>query len=76
VGSETERRQPERQGLLPGIAPTEAIAVATVRAGNRVALLVVDMQVGVIDGAWDASRITKNVTRVVERAREHGVPVI
>ena len=50
--------------------------MATVREGNKGALLVVDVQVGVISESWDASRIIKNLARAVERARAHGVPVI
>lgn len=50
--------------------------MATVREGNQGVLLVVDMQVGVINGAWDAARVVKNVARAVERARSQGVPVI
>ncbi len=50
--------------------------MATVRAGNSPALLVVDVQVGVMKDAWDAPRVIKNVSRVVERARSQGVPVL
>jgi nicotinamidase-related amidase len=50
--------------------------MATVREGNQGVLLVVDVQVGVMSGAWDAPRIVKNVVRAVERARVQGVPVI
>ena len=50
--------------------------MATVRAGDQPALLVVDVQVGVMDDAWDAPRVIQNVARTVERAREHGVPVL
>jgi nicotinamidase-related amidase len=50
--------------------------MATVRAGNKGALLVVDVQVGVMNEAWEAPRIIKNVARAVERARAAGVPVI
>jgi nicotinamidase-related amidase len=50
--------------------------MATVREGNQGVLLVVDVQVGVMSGAWDAPRIIKNVVRAVERARAQGVPVI
>ncbi len=50
--------------------------MATVRAGNKPALLVVDVQVGVMEEAWDAPRVIARVARAVERAREHGVPVI
>lgn len=50
--------------------------MATVREGNKGILLVVDMQVGVMKESWDASRIIKNVSRAVERARTRGVPVM
>lgn len=50
--------------------------MATVRNGNRSALVVVDVQVGVMNDAWDSSRIIRNVARAVERARAQGVPVI
>jgi len=50
--------------------------MATVREGNKGVLLVVDVQVGVVRGAWDAPRIVKNIARTVERARARGVPVI
>jgi nicotinamidase-related amidase len=50
--------------------------MATIRDGNKTALLVVDMQVGVMSEAWDASRIVGNAARAVERARQDGAPVI
>ncbi len=50
--------------------------MAIVREGNKGVLLVVDVQVGVMKEAWDASRIIGNVARAVERARSQGVPVI
>ena len=50
--------------------------MATVRDGNKGVLLVVDVQVGVMTGAWDAARIIGNVARTVDRARAQGVPVI
>lgn len=50
--------------------------MATIREGERSALLVVDVQVGVVQEAWDAPRIVGNVARTVERARAAGVPVI
>lgn len=50
--------------------------MATVREGNKGVLLVVDVQVGVMRDAWDASRIIENVGRAVESARDLGVPVI
>ena len=50
--------------------------MATVREGNKAALVVVDVQVGVMREAWDASRVVGNVARAVERARAESVPVI
>jgi nicotinamidase-related amidase len=50
--------------------------MATVRAGNKGVLLVVDVQVGVMQEAWEAPRVISNVARAVERARAAGVPVI
>jgi nicotinamidase-related amidase len=50
--------------------------MATVREGNNGVLLVVDVQVGAMDGAWDSDRIIKNVGRAVQRARAGGVPVV
>jgi nicotinamidase-related amidase len=50
--------------------------MATVREGNEAVLVVVDVQNGVMREAWEAPRVIANVSRVVERARERGVPVI
>lgn len=50
--------------------------MATVREGNKAALVVVDVQVGVMRDAWEASRVIGNVSRAVERARAQRVPVI
>jgi nicotinamidase-related amidase len=50
--------------------------MATVRPGDKSALLVVDVQVGVMAQAWNAAPIINRVARAVERARNQGVPVI
>jgi nicotinamidase-related amidase len=50
--------------------------MAVIREGNKAALVVVDMQVGVMAQAWDAARVVGNAARAVQRARTHGVPVI
>ena len=50
--------------------------MATIREGNKGVLVVVDMQVAVVNVAWDAESIVKNVARVVERARAAGIPVL
>ena len=50
--------------------------MAIVREGNKGVLLVVDVQVGVVNEAWDAPRIIANVALSVARARAEGVPVV
>lgn len=50
--------------------------MASIREGNQAVLLVVDVQVGVVKGAWESERIVGNVALAVERARDLGVPVI
>jgi nicotinamidase-related amidase len=50
--------------------------MATVRDGNQTVLLVVDVQVGVVRSAFEASRAVSNVALAVQRARERSVPVI
>jgi nicotinamidase-related amidase len=50
--------------------------MATVREGNKAVLLVVDVQVDVVNEAWEAPRVVRNVARAVERARAQGAPVI
>lgn len=46
------------------------------RSGSVSALLVVDVQVGVVAQAWDRDRIVANVALAVRKARESGLPVI
>jgi nicotinamidase-related amidase len=46
------------------------------RSGTQSALLVVDVQSGVVANAWDRDRIVANVARAVERARDSGVAVV
>lgn len=50
--------------------------MATVRAGNKGVLLVVDAQAGVLRRAWEAARIVGNMALAVDRARAQGVPVV
>lgn len=50
--------------------------MSTVRPGNRPALLIVDVQVGVMARAWNASQVIANIGRAVDGAREQGVAVI
>lgn len=50
--------------------------MASIRKGNQAVLLIVDVQVGVVDGAWEADRIIQNIKRAVEKARAQDVPVV
>ncbi len=50
--------------------------MASIRPQGRTVVVVVDVQVDVMAGAWDAPRVVSNVALVVQRARERGVPVI
>lgn len=50
--------------------------MATVREGSQGVLIVVDVQVGVMRKAWQASRIIEKVGIAVQKAREEGVPIV
>jgi nicotinamidase-related amidase len=50
--------------------------MSTIRSGNQPALVVVDVQVGVMADAWDVTHVVRNIVRAVEKARTEGVPVI
>jgi nicotinamidase-related amidase len=50
--------------------------MASIRAGRQTVLVVVDVQVGVMRRAHDASQVIANIAGVVERARAQSVPVI
>ena len=50
--------------------------MATIRKGNKAALLIVDVQVGVMKNVWEATRIIDNLVRAVNKARPLGVPII
>jgi nicotinamidase-related amidase len=50
--------------------------MATVREGATSVLMVVDVQVGVVESAWERDRVVGNVARAVERARAQSVPVV
>lgn len=50
--------------------------MATIREGNKGVLLVVDVQVGVMQNAWNAAQIIENIGVAVKEARRLDVPVI
>ena len=46
------------------------------RPGSRTALLIVDVQVGVVADAWQRDAVVGRIAIAVERARAAGVPVV
>lgn len=50
--------------------------MASIRPGSKQALIVVDVQVGVAQGAWSRDAVVGRVAQAVARARAAGVPVI
>ncbi|MDJ0924074.1 MAG: isochorismatase family protein [Acidimicrobiia bacterium] len=50
--------------------------MATIRQGNRLVLLVVDVQVGVVADAWNVEQVITNLVDVVNRARTANVPIV
>lgn len=50
--------------------------MASIRDTDKTALLIVDMQVAVMDSAWDEAAIIANASLAVKKARESDVPVI
>ena len=50
--------------------------MATVRKGHNTALMVVDVQQGVMKNAWEAQRVIANVANAVAQARASNMPVI
>ena len=50
--------------------------MAVIRKGQNTALLVVDVQQGVMKNAWDAARVVGNVASAVQQARASQMPVI
>ena len=43
--------------------------MATVRKGNKKALLVVDVQVGVMQDLWESQRVIKNIVTVRRKGK-------
>jgi nicotinamidase-related amidase len=50
--------------------------VTEVRPGGGTCLLVIDLQVGVVDGAFDVSAVLARTATLIDRARAEGVPVV
>jgi nicotinamidase-related amidase len=63
------------QSKLPGTY-LEVFEMATIREGDKGVLLVVDVQVGVMQGTWNAPQIIDNINLAVEKARAQGIPII
>ena len=50
--------------------------MATVRDGHKTALLIVDVQVGVMATTWEPASIIQKIGLAVEKARKANIPVI
>lgn len=50
--------------------------MATIRNGNTAALLVIDVQTGVMANAWNRDGVIANINALVDQARSNDVPVI
>jgi nicotinamidase-related amidase len=50
--------------------------MATIRDTNRTALVVIDLQNGVVENAWERDAVIARTATLIDRAREEGVPVI
>lgn len=50
--------------------------MASIREGSKAALIVVDVQVGVVRDCWNLARVVDRVAHAVGRARARGTPVI
>jgi nicotinamidase-related amidase len=50
--------------------------MATVREGRQGVLLIVDVQLGVLQDAWDAERVVGRVALALGKARAQGLPVV
>lgn len=57
-------------------AITRVLVMANLRLGQQAALLIVDVQVGVVRDAWQTARVVATLADAVTRARAAGVPVI
>lgn len=49
--------------------------MATKGHADNLALVVVDVQVGVMKEAWESARIVGNISTAVDKAREKGIPI-
>lgn len=50
--------------------------ILPMRDPQRTALLIIDMQVGLLDGAHDEERIIGTIADLLHRARQAGIPVV
>mgnify|MGYP001811178061 CR=1 FL=1 len=50
--------------------------MARIRKGDKKALLVIDVQNGVVQSAYDRDRVVTNIAQVIRKARAASIPVI
>src|SRR5205823_2119618 len=69
----------ERPGLIvvaTGTSASKGETMTTFENRPNTALLVVDVQNGVVEGAHERDTVVANVGSLVEKARQEGVPVV
>jgi nicotinamidase-related amidase len=63
--------------LCQGIdRPTEEIAMTTLSDRPNTALMVIDVQVGVVADAHERDAVVANISALVDKARDEGVPIV
>lgn len=58
------------------LSVTQEVAMSRFPDRDATALVVIDMQRGVVAGNYEVEAVTRNVAALVERARADGVPVV
>jgi len=72
--SEDTNASPCRSTGIPRL--TERRGVTTLKNRPNTALLVVDVQQGVVDGNYERDVVVANIERIVEKARREGIPIV
>src|SRR4051812_7267989 len=57
-------------------APAYFVTMTTLENRPNTALLVIDVQNGVVDGAYNRDPVVANIAALVEKARDESVPVV
>jgi len=52
------------------------IQMAKIRPGKKVALLVIDVQNGVVQNAYNRNAVVSNISKVIRKARDGSIPIV